>query len=329
MVASMTDASREPGALKPDDDAVVTGSWGHGRSRWSIVVHGGAGDVAAAKRPLCVAGCERAAAAGAAILAAGGSALDAVQRAVEILEDDPLFNAGTGSCLNADATVELDASIMDGSSLRAGGVCALPPFANPIAIARRVMEASPHVLLAGEGAARFATEQGFARVDASTLITEEARKRWTLVRVAREPKAKAPSKSGGTVGAAAKDEHGHVAAATSTGGMVNKLAGRVGDSPVPGAGTYADDLAGACSTTGHGEAMMRVCLAKSVIDGLVGTAPSLPEQAARDSLAMMFRRTHEKGGAIVASSDGSLGVARTTTAMSWAAVTESGTASGT
>lgn len=320
------------------EGGIVTGSWKHGPSRWSIVVHGGAGDVAAERRPLHVAGCERAAAAGAEILAAGGSALDAVQRAVEVLEDDPVFNAGTGACLNADGTIELDASIMDGTRLRGGGVCALPPFLHPIAIARRVLDTTRHVLLAGEGAARFATEHGFARVDVASMTTEHARAQWEAARAKEAP---APW-AGGTVGGVAKDVHGAVAAATSTGGMVNKIAGRFGDSPILGAGTYADDRSGACSTTGHGEAMMRVLLAKAIVDGLSsgvrcqagaeGTFTShddRAEQSAREALTMLRDRTNENAGAIVVTPDGSLGMARTTAAMSWAAVSEdSGRASG-
>lgn len=298
------------------DDA-VTASWAHGPCTWSILVHGGAGDVAAERVPLHVAGCERAAAAGAAVLQAGGSALDAVQRAVEVLEDDPCFNAGTGACLNADGAIELDASIMDGSTLRAGGVCALAPFKNPIAIARRVMDASRHVLLAGEGAARFAQEQGFARADPSSMITDLARARLAAAQAKRATEGWA----GGTVGAVARDAGGRVAAATSTGGMVNKLAGRVGDSPIVGAGTYADDATAACSTTGHGEAMIRVCLAKTASDA---TRTAGAEHAARASLAMMHARTGGTGGAILAARDGSLGLARTTRTMSWAAVTDDG-----
>jgi beta-aspartyl-peptidase (threonine type) len=299
-------------------EEAITASWGEGPCEWSIVVHGGAGDVASERIPLHIAGCERAAAAGAAVLAAGGSALDAAQRAVEALEDDPHFNAGTGACLNTEGAIELDASIMDGRDLRAGGVCALPPFKNPIAIARRVMDDSRHVLLASEGAARFAIEHGFERADPASMITELARTRLEAARAKHVTEGWA----GGTVGAVAKDANGHVAAATSTGGMVNKLVGRVGDSPIVGAGTYADDTAAACSTTGHGEAMIRVCLAKTTIDG----ARSLTaEAAARSALAMMAARTNEKGGAIVVSRDGSMGLARTTRTMSWAAVTNGGT----
>ncbi|MBX3221408.1 MAG: isoaspartyl peptidase/L-asparaginase [Labilithrix sp.] len=297
---------------------MVTASWAYGPSTWSILVHGGAGDVAAERLPLHVAGCERAVAAGAAVLAAGGSALDAVQRAVEVLEDDPCFNAGTGACLNADGAIELDASLMDGTTLRAGGVCALEPFKNPIAIARRVMDESPHVLLAAEGAARFAIERGFQRAAPESMITELARAKLEAARAKHTTEGWA----GGTVGAVARDANGRVAAATSTGGVVNKLAGRVGDSPIVGAGTYADDTAAACSTTGHGEAMIRVCLAKTAIDAVRATSA---ESAARGSLAMMHARTGGTGGAILAARDGSLGLARTTRTMSWAAAANDGT----
>jgi beta-aspartyl-peptidase (threonine type) len=265
-----------------------------------------------------VSGCERAAAAGAAVLAAGGSALDAVEEAVRVLEDDPLFNAGTGACLNEDGAIELDAAIMDGRTLRAGGVCALPPFKNPIAIARRVMTDTSHVLLAGEGAARFALAHGFERADLESMITEHARTRLAAARAKPAP----ANPSGGTVGAVARDASGHVAAATSTGGTVNKLVGRVGDSPVVGAGTYADDATAACSTTGHGESMLRVCLAKTVTDA---STTKGAEAALRESLAMMLARTSGTGGAIVVRNDGSLGIARTTRTMSWAAWTNDGT----
>lgn len=308
-------------------------SWGSEPARWSILVHGGAGDVHADAIGAHVAGCERAAEEGARVLAAGGSALDAVQRAVEALESDPLFNAGTGACLDADGHIALDASIMSGEDLRAGAVCALPAFEHPIAIARRVMEATAHVLLAAEGAARFAVAQGFAPVDEATMMTEAARKKWQAARERNtaENWAGGVSTAGGTVGAVARDASGHVAAATSTGGMVNKPVGRVGDSPLVGAGTYADDEAGACSTTGHGEAMMRVCLAKSAVDGLRAGARAQPErptteQVARGALAMLQRRTSQSGGVIMTAADGSLGLARSTRTMSHASVRDTGSA---
>ena len=297
-------------------------SWGAGPARWSILVHGGAGDVARSSVGGHVTGCERAAAEGAKVLAAGGSALDAVQRAVEVLESDPLFNAGTGACLDSDGRLALDASIMDGRDLRAGAVCALRAFEHPIAIARRVMEATPHVLLATEGAARFAIAQGFAPADESSMITDAARAKWEAARA----KGTSEGWAGGTVGAVARDADGHVAAATSTGGMVNKLAGRVGDSPIIGAGTYADDEAGACSTTGHGEAMIRVCLAKTAVDGMRSKATAI--DTSRGAIALMQRRTSQTGGLITVAADGSLGLARTARTMTWASVTDSGSASG-
>lgn len=301
---------------------MITGSWGHGPARWSILVHGGAGDVPADRVALHVAGCERAAAAGAEVLANGGSAIDAVQRAVEVLEDDPLFNAGTGACLDEDGHIALDASIMNGEDLRAGAVCALPTFRHPIAIARKVMSETRHVLLAGEGALRFAIERGFERAAEADMITEMATKKWEAARARHA----AESWAGGTVGAVARDAKGHVAAATSTGGMVNKKVGRVGDSPIIGAGTYADDEAGACSTTGHGEAMMRVCLAKTAVDEMRASCNA--ERAACAALETMTRRTNETGGAILVTPDGGMGLARTTRTMSWAAVTDSGRSSG-
>lgn len=285
----------------------ITQSWGRGPATWSILVHGGAGDVPEERRKLHALGCEKAATAGAEVLANSGSALDAVQRAVEVLEDDPLFNAGTGACLTADGLIELDASIMSGIDLSAGAVCALPPFKHPIAIARRVMTHTQHVLLASEGAARFAIEQGFERAELESMITEHARERLAQVR--------------GTVGAVARDAAGHVAAATSTGGMVNKRAGRVGDSPLIGAGNYADDLSAACSTTGHGESMMRVCLAKTAVDAARALSA---EQAVTEALLIMEQRTGQTGGAILVRPDGSLGLARLTKTMSWAAATSDG-----
>lgn len=314
--------------VTPDERPLVS-SWGAGPATWSIVVHGGAGDLPAGAVRAHVEGCERAAAEGAKILAAGGTALDAVQRAVEVLESDPIFNAGTGACLDADGHLALDASIMDGHGLRAGAVCALPAFEHPIAIARRVMDATPHVLLAADGATRFAVAQGFVRVEEASMITSQARAKWEAARAKGTTESwagDAPTTSGGTVGAVARDSSGHVAGATSTGGMVNKRVGRVGDSPLVGAGNYADDEAGACSTTGHGEAMIRICLAKTAVEGLrTRTDAALtPEQTSRESISLMQRRTAQTGGLIVVSHDGSVGLARTTRTMTWASVRSDG-----
>lgn len=287
-----------------------SGAWG----RWCILVHGGAGNVPEDRRALHQEGCRRAARIGADVLRAGGSSLDAVEAAVRALEEDPLFNAGTGACLNADGRVELDASIMEGRDLRAGAVCALSGFRAPISIARAALNEGTHVLYAAEGAARFARAHHFAEVHGEALVTEAARKALMLV---REGKA-GPGWAGETVGAVARDAHGVFAAATSTGGTVNKRAGRIGDSPIIGAGTYADDEAGAVSTTGDGEGMMRLCAARAVIDRLRNGLSA--EQAGREMLSELSARLSMKGGAIVLDRHGTFSVVRATPTMSWAAV---------
>lgn len=294
----------------------ISASWGTEKARWSVLVHGGAGNVLPAALPGSIEGCAVAAREAANVLAGGGSALDAAQRAVEILEDDPRFNAGTGACLNADGEIELDASIMEGTHLRAGGVCALPPFFHPIAIARKLLDEAGHVLLASEGAARFAARHGFARATLAEMITDKARARWEAVRAAGGDTGWA----GGTVGAVARDAEGRVASATSTGGRVNKLAGRVGDTPILGAGTYADDEAGAASNTGDGEAVLRLCLAKTAIDSMREGA--VPIDAARAAIGRMLARAGGRGGIILVSRDGSLGFARSTRTMTWAAAND-------
>lgn len=283
-------------------------------SSWTLLVHGGAGDLSADRRAVHAEGCARAAEVGAAVLRASGSALDAVEAAVRALEDDPLFNAGTGACLNEDGVIELDASIMDGRTLRAGAVAAMPPFRNPIAIARAAMEDGRHVMYAAHGAARFAIAKGFPRATVEDLRTEAALARW---RELREGRIREKGWAGGTVGAVARDVHGHVAAATSTGGMMDKAAGRVGDSPLIGAGNFADDSTGACSTTGHGESFIRTLFAaRARVDSLVA------------DLERMTARTSGRGGAIFVGPDGSAAWARNTESMSYALVNESTADSG-
>ena len=296
----------------------VTASWGAEGGGWSVLVHGGAGDVATERVAHHVDGCRAAAQTAVDVLRQGGSALDAVERAVAVLEDDPSFNAGTGACLNAEGLIELDACIMEGSHLRAGAVCALPPFLHPIAIARAVLEDGHHVLYAGDGAARFAVAHGFQPSTSEVMTTEAARARWLAVR------AKAAQAhdgwAGGTVGVVARDARGVVAAATSTGGRVNKRAGRVGDSPVPGAGNYADDDGGACSVTGDGEGVLRLCLAKAAVDLL--RARVHPEEAARAAIRQLASRVAGTGGLILVDRAGRLGFARNTRTMTWAAAGE-------
>ncbi len=222
-----------------------------------IAIHGGAGAMRAItkrKQAAYVDGLERALEAGYRILEEGGSSLDAVTAAVIALEDDPLFNAGRGAAYSAEGKHELDASIMDGATLRAGAVAAVSRIKNPILAARAVMEHSPHVLLAARGAEQFAKQRGLAFVPAAYFHTAE---RLADLR-------KALKRRSGTVGAVALDRHGNLAAATSTGGHTGKLPGRVGDSAVIGAGTYADNASCAVSGTGWGEAFIRVALAHEV-----------------------------------------------------------------
>lgn len=302
--------------MKDLDSTHITASRGFDAGVWGVIVHGGAGDVAAERVALHVEGCRAAAQVAADVLSAGGSALDAVQRAVLTMEDNPVFNAGTGACLNEEGLIELDAAIMEGTALRAGGVCALPPFQNPIAIARAVLDQGRHVLLAGEGAARFAVAQGFTRSTSEAMTTDVARARWKAVREALER----PGGGGGTVGAVARDARGGVAAATSTGGRINKQVGRVGDSSIPGAGNYADDDGGACSATGDGEAVLRIGLAKRAVDLMA--LRTHPEEAARSVIRQLAARVQGTGGVILIDRAARLGFARNTRTMTWAAAGE-------
>ncbi|MBX7193662.1 MAG: isoaspartyl peptidase/L-asparaginase [Sandaracinaceae bacterium] len=276
-----------------------------------VLVHGGAGDVPEAKRASHAEGCRLAAIAGLARLLEAGSALEAVVRAVEVLEDDPRYNAGTGACLDEHGALALDAAVMEGTELRAGAVCSMPPFRNPIDVARAVLEDGRHVLYAGEGAARFAKDRGFVPADPASMITDAARERLRAVLEGRAHRGWA----GGTVGAVACDAEGHVAAATSTGGMVGKRAGRVGDSPILGAGTYADDASGAASATGEGEAILRLALTRHVCELLAGGAS--PDDAARAAIARLGSKLGATGGLIVVDATGRVGHARNTQTMSW------------
>ncbi|HET7505925.1 MAG TPA: isoaspartyl peptidase/L-asparaginase [Kofleriaceae bacterium] len=241
------------------------------RDAKAILVHGGAGRVTAERYDRLRAGVRAAADAGNAVLAADGSALDAVVAAVQVLEDDPEFNAGTGAALTRDGTVETDAAVMDGALRRVGAVAAVPDLANPVVLARAVLDAGEHVLLAGPAAWRFAHERGICPAPPGTLITDRARQRLEEARASERRRVEAApelgvrvaEREGGTVGAVARDRRGRLAAATSTGGIVHKRAGRVGDSPIPGAGTWADGEI-AVSATGDGEAILRVALARTI-----------------------------------------------------------------
>lgn len=272
------------------------------RGAKAIVVHGGAGLVSAERHARLRQGVRIAAEAGNVVLDAGGSALDAVTAAVQVLEDDPEFNAGTGAALTRDATVETDAAVMDGDTCRVGAVAAVPDLANPVLLARAVLDSGEHVLLSGPSAWRFATEVGIARAAPGSLITDRARQRLqeAIVGVRARPSGSAVSmlceREGGTVGAVARDRRGRLAAATSTGGIVHKRPGRIGDSPIPGAGTWADrDIA--VSATGDGEAILRVALARTI--AAYTATGLLPREAATAALAELRRITGGTAGVIV------------------------------
>ena len=232
---------------------------------WKLVIHGGSGSMRPGMLtpPLDQAGrtgLNSGLDAGEAILAAGGSALDAVEAAARVLEEDPCFNAGRGSVLAYDGHVELDAAIMDGTDRRCGAVAGLRSTRAPISAARAVMEQSPHVLMSYEGADDFACEAGLEQVPNRWFVTAERRRQLDEL-LARGSEAFDSDIKYGTIGAVAVDANGHVAAATSTGGLTAKRWGRIGDSPLIGAGTYADDRAAAVSATGLGEVFIRAAAA--------------------------------------------------------------------
>lgn len=265
--------------------------------RYVIAVHGGCGGWDRAETGRALKGVRSALQAARRILHDGGSALDAVCAAVVLLEDDPLFNAGTGSVLNRDGEAEMDASVMDGERLRCGGVAALVRVRNPVLVARRVMDETPHALLAGAGALEFARSCGFPDYDPIAAGRRARHRRLALT--ARVP-------AGGTVGAVARDVAGRFAAATSTGGVPLKLPGRVGDSPVPGAGNYATPHA-AASATGHGELMLRSLATKSVCDLIA--AGRTARAAARAVVSRLGAAADQSAGMIAIDGASRCGVA--------------------
>jgi beta-aspartyl-peptidase (threonine type) len=300
------------------------------------------------------------------VLEAGGAAIDAVEAAVRVLEEDPAFNAGRGACFTRDGTIELDAAIMDGATLRVGAVGAVPPVASAVRLARKVLEANEAVFLVGAGAARFAEECGVGIVPQAALETERARRELEEnmhhrdTEVTEEDTEKRiengkeklstldsrlstssgtdagegagaavvvkPEPRGGTVGAVAVDVHGNVAAATSTGGRAGKRSGRVGDTPIAGAGTYADNELGAASATGPGEYIIRAGLTRSAVERFRGG--STADAAARDALRRMLDRTGGVGGIIVVTPGGDVGVRHTTPRMPYAIGRAGGVVSG-
>ncbi len=297
-----------------------------GKHKFVLVIHGGAGTIlktqmTAKKEAAYQKALNEALENGAVILKNGGSALDAVEASVKTLEDNPLFNAGKGAVFTNEGKNELDAAIMNGKTLEAGSVAGVKTIKNPISAARAVMEKSPHVMMTGEGAEKFATQQGIEIVDPSYFFTEE---RWKgLQRAKQEDSTKmqkdhtdTANKAGlkqpgnkdykyGTVGAVALDQYGNLAAATSTGGMTNKKFGRVGDAPIIGAGTYANNKTVAISGTGWGEYFIRLVMAKTISDMMEFGKIKL--KAAADEMIMKrLPALGGDGGLIAVDKDGNI-----------------------
>lgn len=300
---------------------VFVAACGERAPAWGIAMHGGArnlapGDYSDEELAVMRREIARALSAGHRVLAGGGTSLDAVQAAVVVLEDSPWYNAGRGAVFTNDGRNELDASLMDGRTLRAGAVAALHHVKNPIVLARAVMEKSAHVMMVGDGAEVFAREQDLELVDERYFRTE---RRWRELQKALEkergaPRAAARADYFGTVGAVALDQHGNLAAATSTGGMTNKRYGRVGDSPIVGAGTYADNRCGAISATGHGEFFIRHAVAHDICARALYGKAALPA-AADTVITDVLGEAGGDGGVIAMDPRGTVSMPFNTTAM--------------
>ena len=343
-------------------DSPVTSSAPHSPT---LLVHGGAWAIPAEAAAAHESGVRRALETGYALLSRGASALDAVEAAVTVLEDDPTFDAGRGSFLTSDGRVQLDALLMDGGRMKAGGVACVERLRNPIQAARLVLEKSPHVYFVGAGAEQFAHSHGMALIDNAELVLDRERERLAQAKL-REAAGLADESFSGpetsphpvlhddkspetafprndsrmesaismdraeglrpsgqndhdTVGAVALDARGNLAAATSTGGTLNKTPGRVGDSSLIGCGCYADNLSAAVSLTGWGEPIMKLVLGKWATDRVAsGIAPEL---AAREAIAYLFNRLGGHGGIILLGPDGRFGLAHNTPAMAWGLAT--------
>jgi beta-aspartyl-peptidase (threonine type) len=337
----------------------------------TLLVHGGAWAIPADAAAAHQAGVRNALETGYGVLQRGGSALDAVEAAVTVLEDDPAFDAGRGSFLTSDGRVQLDALLMDGGRMKAGGVACVERLRNPIQAARLVLEKSPHVYFVGQGAEQFAHAHGMALIDNSELVLDRERERLAQAQARqaagladlsfsgpeasmhpvlhddKSPETAFPSnesrsgsedsltraedvppsaKDHDTVGAVALDAHGNLAAATSTGGTLNKTPGRVGDSSLIGCGCYADNLSAAVSLTGWGEPIMKLVLGKWATDRVAsGTAPEI---AAQEAIAYLYNRLGGHGGIILLGPDGRFGLAHNTSAMAWGIATPAGLQTG-
>jgi beta-aspartyl-peptidase (threonine type) len=298
----------------------------------AIAIHGGSGTIdkgefSAEREQEIRATLERAVRAGHELLAAGGSSMDAVTRAVTLLEDSPHFNAGRGAVFNAEGKNELDASIMEGAGLNAGAVAAVHNVRNPILLARKVMEESAHVMLMGEGAEMFAREQGIVFEDDAYFHTDYRWRQLQKARASNQPEStflsETPDRWFSTVGAVALDSKGNLAAATSTGGMTNKRWGRVGDSPIIGAGTYADNRSCAVSATGHGEYFIRATVARDICARRQYTGASLQE-AAEGVVKHQLVDMGGNGGVIAVDPQGNLALVFNTSGMYRASIDAGG-----
>jgi L-asparaginase / beta-aspartyl-peptidase len=294
-----------------------------------LIVHGGAWAMPDDMVDAHIRGVRNALAAGWRVLERGGPALDAIEEAVVIMEDDETFDAGRGSFLNRDGKVQLDALIMDGSTLRAGGVGCVEHLRNPVRAARKILSESPHVYFVGEGAEKFAAEHGVALCKNEDLIVPreiEHLRRYQAELAQRDesqdgtdlfaPSVHDASISHDTVGAVALDRNGNIAAATSTGGTLNKAPGRLGDSSLIGCGCYADNESAAASTTGWGEPIMKLVLAKWTADRVM--TGNLPEWAAQEAMNYLKQRVNGHGGIIVLDREGHIGIAHNTPRMAFA-----------
>ncbi|XP_077586450.1 isoaspartyl peptidase/L-asparaginase [Stigmatopora nigra] len=282
-----------------------------------ILVHGGAGTVPSERSEKSKAGVCAAARSGFAILQCGGSSMDAVVEAVTKLENNPNFNAGCGSVLTINGNVEMDAIVMDGKTLATGAVSAVRNIANPVQLARLVMDKTSHNCLTAHGANEFARAMGVPEVPQESLITEYSRMRWRMNLAPDANPVECQMGKMGTVGAVAVDSEGNVACATSTGGILNKMEGRVGDTPCIGCGGFADNKVGAVSTTGHGEAIMKVTLARLI---LFHMEQGLSAEAASDlSLNYMKSRVHGLAGVVTVDPLGQWAARFSSLQMVWAA----------
>jgi L-asparaginase / beta-aspartyl-peptidase len=301
----------------------------------SLIVHGGAWKIPKEAVEDCRAGVRRALESGWKILSSGGAAIEAVEAAVVVLEDDPTFDAGIGSHLNLEGRVQLDAIVMDGSTLKAGAVAAVERVRNPIRLARRVLEKSEHMMLVAGGAEKFAAENSIALCLPDELILDRERMAWRRCFEDSHAAENHFSHEHGTVGAVALDGNGNLVAGTSTGGTCCKFPGRVGDSPLIGCGCYADAESGGVSCTGHGEGIMKIVMAKMAVDLLHDQRVLVPHRKKRgpESLAQavadacvrkLSHRAHTTGGLILLDRQGRPAAAFSTSAMAYGFVEASG-----